>query len=131
MTGPTPLLKKPEQAKKRSALTVFTGRKYGSDTNAIPTDLKELRKVAQVPWCASPHDGRDKYIRTFEEDEIEKLYDLREDPAELTNLALLKKHGARLARCVPRQSPNCGAPSQGSSTICRPRELTSEPKGID
>ena len=46
MTGPTPLLKKPEQAKKRSALTVFTGRKYGSDTNAIPTDLKELRKVA-------------------------------------------------------------------------------------
>jgi hypothetical protein len=60
MTGPTPLLKKPEQAKKRSALTVFTGRKYGSDTNAIPTDLKELPKVAQVPWCASPHDGRDE-----------------------------------------------------------------------
>jgi arylsulfatase A-like enzyme len=94
----TPLLKKPEQAKKRSVLTVFTGRKYGSDANAIPTDLKELRKVAQVPWCASPHDGRDKYIRTFEEDEIEELYDLREDPAELTNLALLKKHGARLAK---------------------------------
>jgi len=68
------------------------------DTNAIPTDLEELRKVAQVPWCASPHDGRYKYVRTFEEDEIEELYDLREDPAELTNLALLKKHGARLAK---------------------------------
>ena len=94
----TPLLKKPEQAKKRSVLTVFTGRKYGSDTDAIPTDLKELRKVAEVPWYASLHDGRYKYVRTFEKDEIEEMYDLREDPEELTNLALLKKHGARLAK---------------------------------
>jgi arylsulfatase A-like enzyme len=94
----TPLLKKPEQAKKRSVLTVFTGRKYGSETNAIPTDLKELRKVAQVSWYASLHDGRYKYVRTFEKDEIEELYDLQKDPEELTNLALLKKHGARLAK---------------------------------
>ena len=93
----TPLLKKPEQAKKRSVLTVFTGRKYGSDTDAIPTDLKELRKVAEVSWYASLHDGRYKYIRTFEKDEIEELYDLQKDPEELTNIALLKKHGARLA----------------------------------
>jgi arylsulfatase A-like enzyme len=60
--------------------------------------LEELRKVAQVPWCASPHDGRYKYVRTFEKDEIEELYDLQKDPEELTNLALLKKHGARLAK---------------------------------
>ena len=94
----TPLLKKPEQAKKRSVLTVFTGRKYGSDTDVIPTNLKELRKVAQVSWYASLHDGRFKYIRTFEKDEIEELYDLQKDPEELTNLALLKKHGARLVK---------------------------------
>jgi hypothetical protein len=62
------------------------------------TDLDELRKVAQVPWYASLHDGRYKYIRTFEKDEIEELYDLQKDPEELTNLALLKKHGARVVK---------------------------------
>ena len=98
----TPLLKKPEQAKKRSVLTVFTGRKYGSDTDVIPTNLKELRKVAQVSWYASLHDGRFKYIRTFEKNEIEELYDLKKDPEELTNLALLKKHGARLVKMRER-----------------------------
>ena len=94
----TTLFKKPEQTRKRSVLTVFTGRTYGSDTNAIPTDLKELRKVAQVPWYASLHDGGFKYVRTFEKDEIEELYDLQKDPEELTNLALLKKHGHRLVK---------------------------------
>jgi arylsulfatase A-like enzyme len=94
----TPLLKKPGKAKKRSVLTVFTGRKYGSDTDLIPTDLNEVRKVAQVPWYASLHDGRYKYVRTFEKDEIEELYDLQKDPEELTNLALLKKHGDRLVK---------------------------------
>ena len=94
----TPLLKNPERSTKRSVLTVFTGRKYGSDTDLIPTDPLKLRRVARVPWYASLHDGRYKYIRIFEKDEIEELYDLDEDPEELTNLALLNKHGARLAK---------------------------------
>lgn len=39
---------------------------------------------------------RYKYIRTLEEGEIEELYDLRDDPEELTNLARDAKHADRL-----------------------------------
>ena len=49
-------------------------------------------ETAKVPWYASLHDGRYKYIRTFVEGEIEELYDLEMDPEELTNLALQATH---------------------------------------
>ncbi|MDE0735666.1 MAG: sulfatase-like hydrolase/transferase [Pirellulaceae bacterium] len=93
-----PLLKKPTENWQRPLLTTFTGRQYGSDTATIPTDLAVLRRVASVSWYASLHDGRYKYIRTLEANEIEELYDLDKDPEELTNLALLGKHHQRLTR---------------------------------
>jgi hypothetical protein len=68
-------------------LMTFTGQNYGSDTDEIPTDPAILRKVGQVPWYVSLHDGRFKYIRTLVEGEVEELYDLDNDPEELTNLA--------------------------------------------
>ena len=49
-----------------------------------------------TPWYASLHDGRYKYVRVFEANEIEELYDLDTDPEELTNLALKKAHRKRL-----------------------------------
>lgn len=93
-----PLLKKPTENWQRPLLTTFTARQYGSDTNTIPSDLAVLRRVAAVPWYASLHDGRYKYIRTLEANEIEELYDLDKDPEELTNLAQLGKHRQRLTR---------------------------------
>ncbi|MGY8675060.1 MAG: sulfatase/phosphatase domain-containing protein, partial [Verrucomicrobiia bacterium] len=93
----TPLLKQPEKKRKRDALVVHTGRHYGSDTDHIPTDRETLLQVAGVPWYASLHDGRYKYIRTFVADEIEELYDLDTDPEELNNLALSRGEKQRLA----------------------------------
>ena len=75
---------------------VHTGRHYGSDTDTIPKDLATLHLVAGVPWYASLHNGRFKYIRTLQKGEIEELYDLDADPEELINLALLKEHQPRL-----------------------------------
>ena len=94
----TPLLEKPETKWDRSLLMVHTGKYYGSDTKVIPTDPAILKDTAGVPWYASIHDGRYKYIRTFVEGEIEELYDLESDPEELTNLAQEKSQAARVAK---------------------------------
>ena len=37
-------------------------------------------------------DGPYKYIRHFDEDTIEELYDLNKDPEELNNLAVSSQH---------------------------------------
>lgn len=94
----TPLLEKPETKWDRSLLMVHTGKYYGSDTDVIPTDPKILTDTAGVPWYASIHDGRYKYIRTFVEGEIEELYDLENDPEELTNLAQEKSQADRVSK---------------------------------
>lgn len=92
----TPMLQDPSGERERSLLMVHTGRQYGSDTDEIPTDPGALQRVGGVPWYASIHDGRYKYIRTFVEGEIEELYDLESDPEELTNLAMDAEHADRL-----------------------------------
>jgi len=92
----TPLLKQPNVEHDRTALMVHTGRHYGSDTDQIPRDHATLHQVAGVPWYASLHDGRYKYVRYLVADEIEELYDLHTDPEELTNLALNQRHSQRL-----------------------------------
>lgn len=94
----TPLLEKPEERWERPLLTVHTGSFYGSDTHRIPTDPSVLAKTSQVPWYASVHDGRYKYVRTFVEGEIEELYDLEEDPGELENLVLDPAQSNRVER---------------------------------
>ena len=76
---------------------VHTGRSYGSDTDTIPTDPKVLSVTAKVPWYVMLQDGRYKYIRTLVE-ETEELYDLDNDPAELTNLASQACEAGRLAK---------------------------------
>ncbi|MCP4174717.1 MAG: sulfatase-like hydrolase/transferase [Fuerstiella sp.] len=94
----TPLLQSPAATWDRPLLMVHTGRDYGSDTVQIPTDESHLFRVAGIPWYASIHDGRYKYIRTFVKDEIEELYDLESDPEELSNLALQAEYVKRVNR---------------------------------
>ena len=92
-----PLLKNPSASWPYPVLTTLTGRRYGSDTDTVPTDPKK-RDLAGVPWWVSLRQGRYKYIRTLVAGEIEELYDLQSDPQELTNLALQAKSQATLKK---------------------------------
>lgn len=91
----TPLLKDPSSDWSHPAMTVFTARSYGADTHQLPDD-PEARHIAGVQWYVSLRQGRHKYIRTLVEGEIEELYDIENDPEELTNLALMSPHHDRL-----------------------------------
>ena len=83
----TPLLRDPRASWPHAVLMALTARRYGSDTNIVPTDPKK-RDLSGIPWWVSLRQDRYKYIRTLVEGEIEELYDLQRDPEELTNLAL-------------------------------------------
>ena len=91
-----PLLKQPDQNWSRPLLVSFTGNQYGSYADSIPTDPAKLLAIGQVPWYATLHDGRMKYIRTFVQDETEELYDLESDPEELKNLVGSESHLPKL-----------------------------------
>ena len=93
----TKLLRKPGARWSHPTLTIYTQRKYGDDTNAIPPNSSQLDSGG-VPWWVSLAKGRYKYIRTMEDNQIEELYDLTSDPDELNNLALDPAHSGRLSR---------------------------------
>ena len=91
----TPLLQNPKAEWPHPLLLTATGRKYGSDTTEIPTGPDVYH--GGIPWWAFLREGRFKYIRYMVEGEIEELYDLSNDPEELTNLALESKYASKLA----------------------------------
>ncbi len=68
---------------------------YGADTRRVPPPQEA--RWGGVPWWVSLRQGRYKYIRTLEADEIEELYDLSVDPQELHNLATEPEFQERLA----------------------------------
>ncbi|GAB4135214.1 MAG: sulfatase [Planctomycetaceae bacterium] len=92
-----PLLKNSHAKWPHPVLTTLTGRKYGDDTNRVPTDPK-VRDLAGIPWWVSLRKGKYKYIRTLVKGEIEELYNLDDDPEELVNLALKKEHHPTLVK---------------------------------
>lgn len=83
----TPLLKNPDSEWKHPALTSFTARSYGADTNQVPADTTETN-INGIPWYFMLRENKYKYIRYTVEGETEELYDLDADPEELTNLAM-------------------------------------------
>jgi arylsulfatase A-like enzyme len=82
-----PLLTNPQAQWPHPVLTTLTGRRYGVDTDVIPS-AAEQRQEQEIPWWVSLRQGQWKYIRTLLPGEIEELYDMDTDPEELTNLAL-------------------------------------------
>jgi len=77
------LLKNPEMKWDHPVLMENTKWCYGKDT-----ERQKRPDYEGVPWWIFLRQGRYKYIRTLVEGEIEELYDLQTDPAELTNLAI-------------------------------------------
>ncbi len=92
----SPLLKDPQADWPHPVLLAATGRKYGSDTNELPTG--EAAFHGAVPWYVMLREGHFKYVRPLVENELEELYDLKNDPDELHNLAELSKHQQTLQR---------------------------------
>ncbi len=92
----TPLLMNPSADWDHPVLLTLTGSTYGSDTDAIPFDPQERELMRGIPWWVSLRKGRFKYIRTLEADEPEELYDLKDDPEELQNLAFSSQHAGQL-----------------------------------
>lgn len=91
-----PLIANPETTDWNSPmLMTHTGRKYGSDTDAMP-DEAALLEVGGIPWYVLLRSGRYKYVRYFVDGEMEEIYDLDSDPEELENLALLDEHKSLL-----------------------------------
>lgn len=92
-----PLLDDPETTAWTSPmLLTHTGRHYGDETAAIPTD-EQLTAASNVPWYAMLRHGQYKYVRYLVAGETEELYDLDADPDELANLASRRDQRERLA----------------------------------
>lgn len=94
----TPVLRNSQKKWKHPTLTVMTGQNYGSATDVIPADEEVLLATAKVPWWISLAEGDFKYIRTLVKGEVEELYDLKNDPEELVNLAFKPEYLNKLRR---------------------------------
>ncbi|MCA9135278.1 MAG: sulfatase-like hydrolase/transferase [Planctomycetales bacterium] len=93
-----PLISDPENAQWNSdMLMTHTGRKYGADTDVAPNH-EALYEVGGIPWYVLLRQGKYKYVRYFVEGEMEEIYDLQQDPEELTNLALVDESRDLLLR---------------------------------
>ena len=93
-----PVLRNSQKKWKHPTLTVMTGQNYGSATDVIPADEEVLLATAKVPWWISLAEGDFKYIRTLVKGEVEELYDLKNDPEELVNLAFQPEYLNKLRR---------------------------------
>lgn len=90
----TPLLEDPEADWQHPVLITCTNRTYGFETANIPVGEDLLHRG--MPWYAMTRQGRFKYIRSLLEGEKDELYDLENDPGELTNLTTSPEHAERL-----------------------------------
>lgn len=90
-----PLVLDPEREWPHPVLLAATGRRYGSDTDRIPTGDDVVH--SGIPWYVMLVEGRFKYVRPLIRD-LEELYDLRDDPEELDNLAIKPEFRETLER---------------------------------
>ncbi len=103
----TPLLENPERKDWKSPLLLaHTGMSFGEDCDEV-MDMKDdpIYQKQEVPWWVSLRTDRYKYIRNLLPGETEELYDMKEDPEELVNLAM-KEANLPLLRKFRRRAIN-------------------------
>lgn len=85
-----PLLENPDIEWDRPILQANFSMSFGAQTNGGLTIRNPEKGLPNqnVDWWLFLRYGNYKYIRTLAENEIEELYDIEDDPRELTNLAL-------------------------------------------
>lgn len=93
-----PLLRDPQAAWDHPVLMTYTAEYFGSDANAYRPSKEPIRSNVGVPWWAFVIKDDFKYIRTLTEGINEELYDLKNDPDELKNLAGEGRHAATVGR---------------------------------
>ena len=94
----TALLRDPSAAWPYPCLYEHTGESYGSDVTKVLKNKPQKAEHQHVPWYdAVVLDGW-KYIHYLRAGEIEELYDLRNDPEELKNLAEAPEQKERLGK---------------------------------
>ncbi len=79
------LLENPTEPSDHAVLLAYTDRTYGSDTAVLP---EGPAPATRVNWWVSYRQHEYKYIMNLLPGEVEELYNLEADPAELENLAL-------------------------------------------
>ena len=92
-----PLLHDPTQTLEEPLLLTHTARVYGEK---FLNDIKAGTFVGQgvKPAYMMMREGRYKYIRHMQVDTLEEVYDLEQDPLELSNLAIDPKSASLLRR---------------------------------
>lgn len=83
------LLKKPDRKLKEPMLMINTTYEYGESVieKLKSEDYEAFERRGLYAWMMM-REGKYKYIRHFKDDVIEELYDLKQDPDELNNLAV-------------------------------------------
>lgn len=82
----TPLLKNPEAGWPHPAFYQNTGDRYGREVARIVNESPKDAAYHGVPWYVVVREDRWKLIRYLEAGVGEELYDLKNDPEELTNV---------------------------------------------
>ncbi len=91
----TPLLKSPgSRSWDYPVVQSYTRMGFGKKSAQIWRSRSPIGPP--VPWWVSVVQGRYKYVRTMVRGEVEEIYDLRNDPKELVNLALQPGNAALL-----------------------------------
>lgn len=95
----SPLLRNPEHAEwANPCLFEGTGDQFGSAVDKVVRESPKDAVHHNVPWYAGLNDGRFKYVRYLAAGMAEELYDLKQDPEELRNLAQTPEYQADLQR---------------------------------
>jgi arylsulfatase A-like enzyme len=92
----TPLLRDPNAPWPHATLYESTGESYGSDVARTLADAPATAEHQKVPWYVALVRDRWKLVRYLRPGTSDELYDLANDPDELTNLRDIPAHRDRL-----------------------------------